>query len=169
MSPRKSSERPLRGPLSLFPQVVFHWPGLAVRELQPLVLPQPHGRRDVAVVRTVDDQVVHVLERRELRGRLVLAVGGRDRHDGFDGEVEVEALLEIVRVVLELVERRGHRRGLAASRMPHEREVRHVHAMREGPVGRLVELLPGLEVLEQQPGAAIRLAGEPAVDEVFVH
>src|SRR5689334_4500991 len=41
-------------------------PRLAVGELHPLPLPQPGERRDVAIMRAVDDEIIHVLHRREL-------------------------------------------------------------------------------------------------------
>ena len=143
-------------------------PGLAVGEPQALVLPEALRGRHVAVVRAVDEQVVHVLERRELAGRLVLAVHRRDRDDRLDVEVELEFLLEVVGVVLELVERRRDRRRFAAARMAHDRDAVHVHlALIERAVGRVVELLPRLEMLQQQPRAPVVLRAQ-AVDEVLI-
>ncbi len=141
---------------------------LPVREAQPLVLANAGEGRDVAVVRSVDEQVVHVLERHEHRGGLVLPVHRRDRDDTLDGEVEVELLPEVVGIVLQLVERRGVCRGFAATGVAHEDDLLHVHLLRQWPGGRVVEPLPRLEVLEQEPGAAVVLAAEP-VDEVFVN
>ena len=54
---------------------------LAVGELDALVLPQAIEDRHVAVVRAVEDQVVHVLDRRRLAPTAVLPVHRRDRDD----------------------------------------------------------------------------------------
>ena len=57
---------------------------------------------------------------------------------------------------------------LAAARVPHERDVAHVHFVVERSAGAVVPALPVLEVLEQQPGAAVALAAQTAVDEILI-
>src|SRR6185503_17681152 len=103
----------------------------------------------------------------ELAGRFVLPIDRRDRDDGLHREVELELLLEVVGIVLEAVERRRERRGLAAARVTHERDAAHVDFSLERAVVRLIELLPRLEMFQEQPGAAVVFATE-SVDEVFI-
>jgi len=143
-------------------------PRLAIRELQPFVLPRTDGRGHVTVVRAVDDQVVDVFERREHARRLVLPVHRRNRHHRLDVEVELELLLEIVRVVLQPIEGSGRGRRFPTTRMPHQRDPGHVHSPEKRSVGGLVKGLPDFQMLQQQPRAAIVLRAQ-AIDEVFIH
>jgi hypothetical protein len=96
----------------------------------------------------VNQQVVDVLERRELAGGFVLAIHGRNRDDRLDVEIEFEFLLEVVRVVLEPIERGCDGRRLTPARVAHHRDVVHVHAVVERSAGRLVELLPRLQMFQ---------------------
>ena len=90
-------------------------PRLSVRELHALPLPQTGERGHVAVVRAMNDEIVHVLDRRELSRRLVLRVDGGDGDDGLDVEVEVEFHLRVIRIARQSIERSRMADRLAAA------------------------------------------------------
>ena len=63
----------------------------------------------------MNDEIVHVLDRRELSRRLVLRVDGGDGDDGLDVEVEVEFHLRVIRIARQSIERRRMADRLAAA------------------------------------------------------
>ncbi len=150
-----------------------HVPGrlevrLAVGEPQPFVRAQAHELRHVPVVRAVHHQEVHVLDRLESAGRLVLAVHRRDGDHRPDVEVEVELDVRVVGIARQAIELDGMAHRAATARVSHDGDLVPVHLVIEGVGGAVRERPPRLEVLQHDPGAAVVFPAQTAVDVVLV-
>src|SRR5687767_4295762 len=96
---------------------------LAVGELHALVLAQAVEDGDVAVVRSVEYEVVDVFDRLEFFRWLVLTVDRRDRNDRLDRKTVVQFDIGIVRIPAQSIERSRMSNRLAAARMADQGEL----------------------------------------------
>ncbi len=145
--------------------------GLGVADVVPLAATHEEG--NVGVVRALQGEIADVFDPAVLLGGFILAVGGGNRNDSFDGESIVKADVGVFGVVLQTIEEGGGGRSFSTARMSHQGDARHIHLAVEG-IGRgLVPLAPELQMFEQKPSAHGLLLGriveQSAVQKIFIH
>ena len=143
-------------------------PRLAVGEAEALVLREAIERGNVTVVRAVNQQVVVIAHWRRLVGWPVLPIHRCDRHQRLDIEIEIEFHRGVVGIVRQTIERARHGHRFTTARVPHQRDVAHVHLAPQWRSRGVVEASPRLQMLEQHPAARVVLATDVAVQEVFI-
>ena len=126
-------------------------------------------RGNVTVVRAVNQQVVVIAHGRRLVGRPVLPIHRCDRHQRLDIEIEIEFHRGVVGIVRQTIERARHGHRFTTARMPHQRDVAHVHLAPQWRSRGVVEAPPRLQMREQHPTARVVLATDVAVQEVFIN
>ena len=142
---------------------------LPVGEPNAMVQAQALEARNVAVVRAVEDQIIHVLDGHiPARGK-VLAVDRSNRDDRTNSKVEIEFDRRVVRIAIECIERRGVPHRLTPAGMAHQRDAVQIDFAKERIVLIAIEVAPCLEMLEQQPSSRIVLLTYAPIHKVFVH